>query len=157
MGPGSGCDGFLSFSPPSDLSQCKSAALSRPPAIDSPPASREISDSGQILMGNPVVSKSTIVRLLGGVVLLPIAIVLVVGVAGLLTAMQDLAGAVCLPRIALGLGIVWVFVAICLLLAVAKISLCNPNAGGRALVCRSRALLSPEQETLVCRPRRTPL
>jgi hypothetical protein len=126
-GPECGDDGFLLFSPANNVSQCKSATFVAPAAIDSPSASREISDSGQALMGNVVVSKSTIVRLLGGGVLLPIAIVLVVGVAGLLTAMQDLAGAVCLQRIALGLGVVWVFIAICLLLAVAANSLSDPQ------------------------------
>jgi hypothetical protein len=70
-----------------------------------------------------VISKSTIARLLAAVVLLPIAIVLVVGVGGLLTAMQDAAGAAFLQRTALGLGVVWVFAAICLLLAVAADSL----------------------------------
>jgi hypothetical protein len=74
-----------------------------------------------------VISKSTIVRLLASVVLLPIAIVLIVGVGGLLTAMQDLAGAVCLQRIALGLGVVWAFIAICLLLVVAANSLSDPQ------------------------------
>ncbi len=39
--------------------------------------------------------------------LLPIALVIVLGVARLLLAMQDTAGAAVLDRIALGTGIVW--------------------------------------------------
>lgn len=66
-----------------------------------------------------MISSSTILRLLAGVVLTPIAIVLVLGVAHLLSSMQDAAGAVFLGRLALALGIGWAFLGICLLLALA--------------------------------------
>lgn len=74
-----------------------------------------------------MISRSTILRLLAGVVLTPIAIVLLVGVASLLSAMQDAAGAALLGRAALGLGIAWVFLAVCLLLALAASSLEEPK------------------------------
>lgn len=79
--------------------------------------------SRQVLTDRPVISRSTILRLLAGVVLTPIAIVLLVGVASLLSAMQDAAGAALLSRAALGLGIVWIFLGVCLLLALAASSL----------------------------------
>jgi hypothetical protein len=66
-----------------------------------------------------VIAKTTLVRLLGGMVLLPIAIVLLEGLSALLGAMQDAAGAAVLGRIALGLGVLWAFLAVALLLAVA--------------------------------------
>jgi hypothetical protein len=62
-------------------------------------------------------------RLLIGVLLLPLAIVLAVAVAGLLSAMNDAAGAYVMNRLALGLGIVWVLGLIALLLALAVNSL----------------------------------
>jgi purine-cytosine permease-like protein len=49
--------------------------------------------------------------------LLPIALVIVLGVAWLLAAMQDASGAAVLDRIALGLGIVWGLDLVVLLLA----------------------------------------
>ena len=70
-----------------------------------------------------MISQSTILRLLAGVALTPIAIVLIVGVASLLSAMHDAAGAALLGRLALALGIGWVFLGVCLLLAVAANSL----------------------------------
>lgn len=70
-----------------------------------------------------MISPSTILRLLAGVVLTPIAIVLVLGVAHLLSAMQDAAGAMFLGRLALALGIGWAFLGVCLLLALAANSL----------------------------------
>lgn len=49
--------------------------------------------------------------------LLPIALVIVLGVARLLGAMEDASGALVLERIALGLGIVWGIDLVVLLLA----------------------------------------
>jgi uncharacterized BrkB/YihY/UPF0761 family membrane protein len=49
--------------------------------------------------------------------LLPIALVIVLGVARLLAAMQDASGAAVLDRIALGLGIMWGLDLVVLLLA----------------------------------------
>lgn len=49
--------------------------------------------------------------------LLPIALVIVLGVARLLSAMEDASGAVVLDRIALGLGILWALALVVLLLA----------------------------------------
>lgn len=49
--------------------------------------------------------------------LLPIALVIVLGVARLLGTMQDASGAAVLERIALGLGIVWGINLVVLLLA----------------------------------------
>ena len=52
--------------------------------------------------------------LVGGLLVLPIALVLVLGVASLLGGMGDELGALVLRRIALGLGIVWALVGVCL-------------------------------------------
>lgn len=49
--------------------------------------------------------------------LLPIALVIVLGVARLLAAMEDASGAMVLDRIALGVGIVWALDLVVLLLA----------------------------------------
>lgn len=51
-----------------------------------------------------------------GLLLVPIAILLVLGTASLLTAMQDAAGAVVLQRIGLALGLIWVLGLIALVL-----------------------------------------
>jgi hypothetical protein len=68
--------------------------------------------------------------MLVGAVLLPIAIVLVLGVGELLAGMGDDAGGQALRRIALGLGILWAFDLTCLLLATSLKSLdLNPDLG----------------------------
>ncbi|HVX62523.1 MAG TPA: hypothetical protein VHC19_18035 [Pirellulales bacterium] len=74
-----------------------------------------------------MISKSTLARLLGGLVLLPIAMLLLEGVAAVLGAMQDASGAAMLQRTALGLGLVWAFLAICLLLALAANAAAAPD------------------------------
>jgi hypothetical protein len=66
-------------------------------------------------------------RLVAGAVLLPMAILLLLGVAALLTAMQDAAGAAVLGRIALGLAVLWVFTLLALLLALAAKSLADDD------------------------------
>jgi len=76
-----------------------------------------------------VISKPLLAWLLVGLVLLPIAIVLVIALAGLLSAMQDAAGASFLNRVALGLGTVWALGLIAMLLALAANSLAD---GSRA-------------------------
>ncbi len=53
---------------------------------------------------------------IAGLLLLPIAILLVLGTASLLTAMQDAAAAVVLQRIGLALGLVWLLGLIALIL-----------------------------------------
>jgi uncharacterized membrane protein YgaE (UPF0421/DUF939 family) len=60
---------------------------------------------------------------LAGVLLTPIALVLILGVAHLLSAMNDVAGAEFLGRLALALGVGWAFLGNCLLLALAAQSL----------------------------------
>lgn len=66
-----------------------------------------------------MISKTTLLRLFGGVLLLPVAIVLLQGMSALLDAMQDAAGAAVLARLALAAGIIWGLMAFCLLLALA--------------------------------------
>ena len=55
--------------------------------------------------------------LVGGLIVLPMALVLVLGLGRLLAAMGDAGGASCLERVALGVGLVWVLDMLCLLLA----------------------------------------
>jgi len=81
-----------------------------------------------------VIPKPLLARLFVGLLLMPIAIVLVVALAALLTAMQDAAGAYFLNRAALGLGLVWVLGLVALLLALAANTLADglPANGPRA-------------------------
>lgn len=69
--------------------------------------------------GKSVINKRTLAILVVSLVLLPIAILLVVAVGGLLAAMQDAGGAAVLNRVALGLGILWAFGVVSLLLVLA--------------------------------------
>lgn len=64
-----------------------------------------------------MISKRTLLSLVAAVLLLPIAIVLVLGVRSLLVAMGDAAGGLALDRVNLGLGLIWVLGVIVLLLA----------------------------------------
>lgn len=64
-----------------------------------------------------LISKRVLALALAGLLLLPIAIVLVLGTASLLAAMQDAAGAMVLQRIGLALGLIWLVGLIGLLLA----------------------------------------
>jgi hypothetical protein len=61
-----------------------------------------------------VIPKPVLVTLVGGLLVLPIALVLVLGVASLLGGMGDELGALVLKRVALGLGIVWALAGVCL-------------------------------------------
>lgn len=63
-----------------------------------------------------MISKTNLARLLAGLLLLPIAIVLLMAVGAMLSGMQDAAGARAMAWLALGLGLVWLFGLICLLL-----------------------------------------
>jgi hypothetical protein len=62
-----------------------------------------------------VVPQRILAYLVVAALVLPIAVAVVLGVARLLGAMQDAAGAGALDRIALGLGILWGVDLICLL------------------------------------------
>jgi len=64
-----------------------------------------------------VISRRVLTILVTTGCVLPIALVVVLGVARLLTAMQDATAAVVLDRIALATGIVWAIDLLCLLLA----------------------------------------
>lgn len=65
-------------------------------------------------------------------VLLPIAVLLLEGVAAVLGAMQDASGAAALQRVGLGLGVLWAFLAVCLLLALAANAATAPDEPGRS-------------------------
>jgi hypothetical protein len=71
----------------------------------------------------PVISRRVLMALLGGACVLPVCVAVVLGVARLLAAMQDTAGAAVLDRIALAAGIVWAIALICLVIALALNSL----------------------------------
>ena len=64
-----------------------------------------------------LISKRVLALAIAGLLLLPIAIVLVLGTASLLGAMQDAAGAMVLQRIGLALGLIWLLGLIGLVLA----------------------------------------
>jgi len=74
-----------------------------------------------------LISRRIITTLLAAGCVLPIALVIVVGTARLLAAMDDAAGALALDRIALALGIVWAISLVCLLLALAINALGPPE------------------------------
>ena len=102
--------------------------------LTAPPEARNIGSfrgNSALKRRQRVISKPLIARLLAGVLLLPIAILLVVAVAGLLSGMQDAAGAWVMNRVALGLGIVWVLGLIALLLALAVHSLADSSSADR--------------------------
>jgi hypothetical protein len=70
-------------------------------------------------MPQPLVPQRAVLALLGGAVVLPIALCVVLAVAALLSAMGDTTGGVALQRIALAGGILWAIDLICLILALA--------------------------------------
>lgn len=61
-----------------------------------------------------LIPKRVVALAVAGLLLLPIAIVLVLATAQLLAAMQDGGGAAVLQRIGLGLGLFWLLGLICL-------------------------------------------
>ena len=67
-------------------------------------------------MGRPAVPRIVVSILLIVAIVLPIAICVVVGVAALLSAMDDAAGATVLGRLALAGGVLWAINLICLVL-----------------------------------------
>jgi hypothetical protein len=75
------------------------------------------------LMKNPIIPKPLFFTLIAGVLLLPMAIIVVLGVGYLLSAMGDLSGGIVLGRIGLALGILWILQLIVLVVALATQSL----------------------------------
>jgi hypothetical protein len=69
--------------------------------------------------------------LLIAALVLPVAIVIVVAAARLLTAMQDDAGALALERVGLALGIVWAIVLVCLVLVMGLAAVLPPSGRDR--------------------------
>jgi hypothetical protein len=74
-------------------------------------------------MKNPIIPKPFFVALIAGVLLLPMAIIVVLGVGYLLSAMGDASGGIVLDRIGLALGILWILDLIVLVVALATQSL----------------------------------
>lgn len=78
---------------------------------------------------NDVIPRSLLTTLVATACILPLAIVVLVGVARLLAAMDDAAAAVVLDRIALAAGIVWAIDLLCLILALGIEALGPPPSG----------------------------
>jgi hypothetical protein len=74
---------------------------------------------GKILMKNPIIPKPIFYILIAGVLLLPIATLVVLGVGTLLSTMGDLVGSRILDRVGLALGIFWGLDLIFLIIALA--------------------------------------
>ena len=74
-----------------------------------------------------MISRKSLMVLLSGACVLPVAIAVVVGVARLLGAMQDESGAAVLDRVALTLGILWAVDLVCLVMALAINTLGPPS------------------------------
>ncbi len=74
-----------------------------------------------------MIPKQVVALALAGLLLLPIAILLVLGAASLLAAMQDAAGATVLQRIGLALGLVWLLGLIALILMLGANALAPPG------------------------------
>jgi hypothetical protein len=72
------------------------------------------------------VSRRAVVLLIAGVAVLPLAAWAVVAVAALLGAMEDAAGELMLRRIAWLCGALWAIDLVCLVVALAINSLCEP-------------------------------
>jgi uncharacterized membrane protein required for colicin V production len=74
-------------------------------------------------MKNPIIPKPFFFTLIAGALLLPMAIIVVLGVGYLLSAMGDASGGIVLDRIGLALGILWILNLIVLVVALATQSL----------------------------------
>lgn len=77
-----------------------------------------------------MIPKPLLATLVAGLLILPIALALVLGVASLLGGMGDELGAVVMKRIALGLGIVWALAGVCLVAVLGIQSLASEQAPG---------------------------
>lgn len=77
-----------------------------------------------------MICRCVLTILVGVACVLPLAIVVVLGVARLLDAMQDAAAATVLDRIALSIGILWGIDLLCLLLAIGVNALGPPPGTG---------------------------
>jgi hypothetical protein len=77
--------------------------------------------------GAAVVSKTLLTRLLATAVLLPTAVLVLLGFGRLLRALGDLAGGGMCDRLALAAGIAWVFALIALLYTLAVRQLSGPS------------------------------
>jgi hypothetical protein len=77
-----------------------------------------------------MISRRALTFLVAAACVLPLAIVVMVGAARLLDAMQDAAAATVLDRIALGAAIGWLVDLLCLLLAIAINALGPPPGTG---------------------------
>jgi hypothetical protein len=76
-----------------------------------------------------MISRRALAVLVTVACVLPLAIVVLVGAARLLAAMQDAAAANVLDRVALAIAILWAVDLLCLLLALAINALGPPGAG----------------------------
>ena len=74
-----------------------------------------------------MISRHILTALVTAACVLPVAITVVVAVGWLLGAMADASGAAALNRIALALGIVWIILLVCLVLAQAINTLEPPD------------------------------
>ena len=70
-----------------------------------------------------MIGKRTLLLLVAGALFVPIAIVLVLAVATLLGAMQDVAGQYALKRVALGLAMLWALDLVGLVVVMAIVAL----------------------------------
>jgi hypothetical protein len=75
----------------------------------------------------PVIPPRTLASLLVAALSLPIAITVLAGVARLLSAMGDAAGAAVVDRLALAGGIVWIVLLVCLVLMLGILALARPQ------------------------------
>jgi hypothetical protein len=83
-------------------------------------------------MGHRPISTVTMLRLIAAVLVLPIAAMMIVGVAALLTKMGDAAGGTVLSYIALGCGILWAIGLVCLVVVQALNSLGDGSPQNRS-------------------------
>ena len=100
-----------------DLSSALSLLSENQTRIDTGTKQPDNGGASQALSNESMITRRALNLLVTIGCLLPIALVIVLGVARLLATMQDASGATVLERIALGLGIVWGIDLVVLLLA----------------------------------------